>query len=92
MSKEAVLTFNGCGGVGFVYEDAEAALDLDVSRLFDLGSFVTRRASHVEPAVIADGHWTADMRPMGGPVIGPFSLRKEALKAERNWLRDERGL
>ena len=91
MKKEAVLTFNGWG-VGFVYEDAEAALGSDVSRLFSLGTFVTRRASHVEPAVLADGWWTADMRPMGGRILGPFRLRREALKAERNWIRNERGL
>jgi hypothetical protein len=36
--------------------------------------------------------WTADMRPMRGPVLGPFTLRKEALKAERKWLRTKRGL
>jgi len=28
----------------------------------------------------------ADMMPVGGPVIGPFSTRAEALEAERAWL------
>jgi hypothetical protein len=42
------------------------------------------RASHVEPT--PDGRWTADLRPVGGPVIGPFPRRSEALDAERAWL------
>jgi len=42
------------------------------------------RASHVEPD--ADGRWLADLGPVDGPVLGPFSLRSEALAAERDWL------
>ena len=34
----------------------------------------------------ADGRWTADLRPVGGPVLGPFARRSEALEAERAWL------
>ena len=44
------------------------------------------RASHVEPT--PDGRWTADMRPMIGPVLGPFAVRSEALAAEHAWLRE----
>lgn len=51
-----------------------------------LGDTGIRRASHVEPT--ADNRWTADMAPMGGPVLGPFDRRGEALKAETDWLRD----
>ncbi len=47
------------------------------------------RASFVEPG---KGGWTADMGPSAGPVLGPFGLRSEALRAERQWLRRERGL
>ena len=47
----------------------------------------TLRASHVEPC---SGGWTADMRPVGGPVLTddgkPFSTRKAALDAEIAWL------
>lgn len=43
-----------------------------------------RRASHVEPT--EDGNWTADMAPMGGPVLGPFPTRKAALQAEAAWI------
>ena len=35
--------------------------------------------------------WIADLRPVGGPVLGPFLLRGEALAAEREWL-EERDL
>jgi len=49
-----------------------------------LGQPDIRRASHVEP----DGHgqWTADLTPVGGPVLGPFPQRSEALAAESQWL------
>lgn len=51
-----------------------------------LGRPVISRASHVEPTT--DGRWTADLSPVGGPVLGPFELRSEALEAEEVWLRD----
>ena len=38
------------------------------------------RASHVEPA--PDGLWSADLGPVGGPVLGPFAIRSAALAAE----------
>jgi hypothetical protein len=56
-------------------------------RLDALGRIAIRRASHVEPDV--DGRWNADLAPVGGPVLGPFDLRSEALAAETHWL-DER--
>ncbi len=49
-----------------------------------------RRASHVEPD--DDGRWMADMAPVGGPVLGPYVRRSDALEAETAWLRTERGL
>jgi len=55
----------------------------------DLGYFgqlLIRRGSHVEPTV--EGNWTADLSPVGGPVLGPFSTRTEALNAEITWLGD----
>jgi hypothetical protein len=42
------------------------------------------RASHVEPD--AEGRWLADLGPVGGPVLGPFGSRSEALRAETSWL------
>jgi hypothetical protein len=50
-----------------------------------LGQVTIRRASHVEPT--DQGQWQADLSPVGGPVLGPFALRSEALAAEVDWLR-----
>ena len=53
-----------------------------------LGDISMRRASHVEPQ--ADGRWTADLSPVGGPLLGPFRLRSEALRSEAEWLEHNR--
>ena len=58
--------------------------------LTDVGQLHIRRASHVEPT--ADGHWTADLSPMNGPVLGPFVTRAQAILAERDWLTRHRNL
>ena len=50
-----------------------------------LGHPSIRRGSDVEPT--ADGQWTADLSRVGGPLLGPFALRSEALAAEVTWLR-----
>ena len=49
-----------------------------------LGRITIRRGSHVEPAT--DGHWTADLSPVSGPLLGPFDSRSAALHAEQLWL------
>jgi len=49
-----------------------------------LGRPVITRASRVEPD--RAGRWHADLRPVGGPVLGPFARRSEALAAESAWL------
>jgi hypothetical protein len=49
-----------------------------------LGALAIRRASHVEPD--GDGQWWAELAPVGGPRLGPFALRSQALDAERHWL------
>lgn len=49
-----------------------------------LGQPQIRRASFVEPD--AEGQWHADLSPVGGPSLGPFSCRSAALTAEREWL------
>jgi len=54
---------------------------IDLARL---GQLRITRASHVEPD--ASGRWLADLQPAGGPVLGPFPLRSEALAAEHLWL------
>ncbi len=50
-----------------------------------LGKLHITRASHVEPT--SDGQWTADLTPVGGPILGPFDQRTEALNAEVAWLK-----
>lgn len=72
------------GAVSFVHDDDTTAA------LKKLGDVEIVRASHVEP--IADGMWMADMAPSGGPELGPFETRAEALYAERQWLRQHKGL
>ena len=52
--------------------------------LLRLGEARITRASHVEPA--PGGGWTADMSPVAGPVLGPFTTRARALAAERAYL------
>ena len=69
------------GQVRCLYDEA---IDLG-----QLGTLSITRGSHVEPA--ADGRWMADMAPVGGPVLGPFTHRRGALAAEQqrleaNWL------
>jgi hypothetical protein len=49
-----------------------------------LGRVRIERASHVEPD--DEGLWFADLGPVGGPVLGPFALRGDALAAEVTWL------
>ena len=49
-----------------------------------VGNLHVKRASHVEPD--AHGRWTADLEPVDGPTLGPFTLRSEALAAEQRWL------
>jgi hypothetical protein len=52
--------------------------------LATLGQPCIQRASHVEP----DGHgqWVADLAPLGGPQLGPYPRRSDALNAEYQWL------
>lgn len=52
--------------------------------LHQLGRLSIQRGSHVEPS--SDGQWTADLAPVNGPILGPFSSRAEALTAEQTWL------
>ena len=70
------LVVNARGEVRAVYAEL---IDLAV-----LGHPTINRASRVEPDV--DGCWYADLRPVSGPVLGPYSLRSDALAAEVDWL------
>lgn len=70
------LLITPSGAVRCLYDEA---LDLTL-----LGQLSIRRASHVEPN--AAGGWRADLSPVGGPVLGPFARRSQALSAEQAWL------
>jgi hypothetical protein len=70
------LVIDPAGTVRAVYSEAIA--------LEALGHLHITRASRVEPT--EDGRWTADLTPVGGPVLGPFPRRSEALSAEAAWL------
>jgi hypothetical protein len=73
-----VISIASDGEIRFIHDDALAPL-------LELGESSVSRASHVEPT--PDGReWTADLSPVSGPVLGPFSLRADALAAERAWL------
>ena len=75
-----VLVVSPRGVVVCLYAEA---LDLAA-----LGGVTITRASHVEPD--AWGQWWADLAPAGGPVLGPFGRRSEALAAECVWLEKHR--
>ncbi len=60
------------------------------------GTCEIRRVSHVEPVRHITENcnigWSADMSPVGGPVLGPFRLRSQALAAELKWLQNNLNL
>ena len=80
MTNEMELVVGVDGMARCIYDEA---LDLR-----EIGKLQITRASHVEPD--AEGFWWADMGPVGGPVLGPYGSRSEALGAERGWLTNYR--
>lgn len=62
------------GNVRCLYTEA---IDLQA-----IGALTSRRASHVEPVDGPGDLWTADLSPIGGPILGPFEGRHAALAAE----------
>jgi hypothetical protein len=70
-----------------IFDEGGACRFIHSDELADIapGPLTIRRASHVEPT--KDGLWTADLSPVGGPVIGPVSKRAVALAAEVEWLK-----
>lgn len=81
--KQLRVTVRQSGHLEFIYHD-------DLAGLCSAGTTVITRASHVEPS--PHGGWTADMAPSGGPLLGPFPTRAEALAHEVSWLQSHRGL
>ena len=80
-----VLTVSPAGRVEFVYAD-------DLAALLHLGMPAVARASHVEFRLIGEsdtagvGGWYAELSPVGGPVLGPYSRRRKAVADEVAWL------
>ena len=70
------LTIGSDGRVGFVYTE-EMPME-------SVGRVSVRRASSVEPT--DNGDWTADLSQSGGPTLGPFESRSQAINAEVAWL------
>jgi len=70
------LVIDPHGGVRCLYGEA---IDLG-----SLGALTISRASHVEPD--ESGAWWAELLPIGGPRLGPFARRSDALAAEQCWL------
>lgn len=69
------------GNLRMIYSDALVGV-------LDEGDAKVTRASTVEPG--ADGLWEVDLSMSGGPVMGGFKLRQDALDAEVAWLRDHK--
>ena len=70
------LVIDPAGDMRCVYDEALP--------LAELGRLTIARGSKVEPTEAGD--WTADLAPVGGPLLGPFATRSAALDAERDWL------
>jgi len=70
------LSIAADGTISCIYSE-----ELDLQ---ELGKVQIKRASHVEPT--EEGKWTADLTPVGGPVLGVFATRSEAIAAEITWL------
>lgn len=78
---DAILYIQNDGTIRGVYSDSFAPL-------LTQGEVQLKRASHVEPGRDNKGVpcWYADLSPSGGPTLGPFYLRSQALKSEVEWL------
>lgn len=74
----SVFIISTDGSVRHIYSDKLISLDEE------LGVVTVRRASDVEPCW--KGGWIASMQRVGGPVLGPFWTRANALAAETSWL------
>lgn len=79
MGNQFKLRIAPDGEVTAIYDDILAGLLKE-------GAARIERASFVEPPPTGDG-WLATMSD--GTVLGPFSLRKEALEAEVGYLEEK---
>jgi hypothetical protein len=70
------LVISPGGAVRCIYDETIDVITLGQPRI--------QRASHVEPD--GRGQWIADLAPVGGPKLGPYLRRSDALTAEHQWL------
>ena len=70
------LVISRCGQIRCLYDET-----IDLA---ELGSLSITRASSVEPD--EHGQWWANLGCVEGPLLGPFTVRSQALAAERGWL------
>ena len=80
LSSELIIAIQPDGSLIGVYDDT-------LIELYAQGETRVSRASNVEPETI-DGYitWCADLSPLGGPKLGPFTKRAQALTEEAGWL------
>lgn len=76
-----VIHITAEGRIAFVWDDSM----FEFSR-FMAGRLQIARASEVEPD--SNGYWWADLTSQGGPRLGPFELRCEAIAGEQQWLNE----
>jgi hypothetical protein len=81
-AKQLKLVINA-GRITAIYDDALTAL-------FPVGDVTVKRASRVEPdhsSIDGSPCWSADLTPVGGPMLTDFKTRQQALDAEVRYLR-----
>lgn len=72
-----IIHVSADGKLTFVYDD-------DCAELLREGNAQVTRASRIEPWGQQGGEWFAEI--YGGPTLGPFALRREAIAAEVAWI------
>jgi hypothetical protein len=80
---EHIIAISQEGVATFVWSD-------DLAKLKTEGECKIERVSNVEPN--EQSEWMADMMLIGGPILGPFETRQEAIDAELRYIRERFGL
>jgi hypothetical protein len=75
---EVTIMVGPDGIMHFVHDD-------QLVELIEAGEAHVVRASNVEPMGV---QWIADLSPIGGPALGPFRFRHDALRAEHTWIEE----
>lgn len=97
MPKTLEVAVNPDGTLNFIYDDETAQILQELGMMeVKRASHVEPVTLLLAPSPQASAwgtasdrllpRWQADMSPVGGPVLGPFKTREEALKAEHDWL------